>query len=281
MANLVETRRMQPYLGTFVEVGAAGKTASTSVAIADAFSEIKKVQDLLSFHNAQSELSKLNASPGEWVRLSSTSINVLKLAYAFMIRSDHVFNCTVGGLLMEKGLLPRHSPSAVIPYGSVSDIAISNRSARLNRPICVTLDGIAKGYAVDCAIAALKRHNLGYGWVNAGGDMRVFGERVLPILQRQPDASLLPIGGLKQAALATSTNATPSESFPGLIVNPLDTQLKYGQALQSQAVFSVIARTAWRADALTKVAVLTPAAQRAESIAKLGGYLVEVDSCGV
>jgi thiamine biosynthesis lipoprotein ApbE len=41
--------------------------------------------------------------------------------------------------------------------------------------LIVDLGGIAKGFAVDRAVKALKCAGLASGVVNAGGDLRVFG----------------------------------------------------------------------------------------------------------
>src|SRR5437762_3907929 len=58
------------------------------------------------------------------------------------------------------------------------------------------LDGIAKGFAVDCAVETLQLAGLRAGVVNAGGDLRVFGEAFEDIYVRTPDKpdALLHIG---------------------------------------------------------------------------------------
>jgi thiamine biosynthesis lipoprotein len=104
--------------------------------------------------------------------------------------------------------------------------------------------------------------------------MRAFGDHVLPVMQRQPDGTMRALGGLKQAAIATSHhggNADPR--FPGLIV--AGDSGRHDTICAAPAVFSVMARFAWRADALTKVAALTPVGERAQAVAALGGVLVE------
>ncbi|MGJ4749073.1 hypothetical protein ACQV5M_22105, partial [Leptospira sp. SA-E8] len=61
---------------------------------------------------------------------------------------------------------------------------------------------------------------------------------------------------------------SPSRDFPALIVGE-------GHAMpRKDAVFSVLARCAWRADALTKVACLAAPSMRDALLARLGGQLV-------
>jgi FAD:protein FMN transferase len=133
----------------------------------------------------------------------------------------------------------------------------------------LTLDGIAKGFAVDLAVAALRRHGAKAGWINAGGDLRAFGDLVLPVSRREADGRLTPLGGLRGGALASSgTGLEESDRFPALLIGR-------GPGRLPRGVHSVLARSAWRADALTKVAAAAPARDRAARVRALGGCLIE------
>src|SRR5437773_2883272 len=71
------------------------------------------------------------------------------------------------------------------------------------------LDGIAKGFAVDRAVECLQDAGIAAGVVNAGGDLRVFGDELEEIYLRLPQrpAQLLRLGHLRNAAIATSGRA--------------------------------------------------------------------------
>jgi thiamine biosynthesis lipoprotein len=262
-----EIRRMRPLLGTYVEIVAQAENGKGEIAIAQAFKAIEEIQQLLSFHRPESDLSRLNLAGGAVVTLHPLSCRVLRLARAVTLASKGLFNCMVGGVLVRQGVLPDHGAAQVLDCGHPDDIAIDGVRVRLKRPVMVTLDGIAKGYAVDRAIQVLRRSGISAGWVNAGGDMRVFGPVVLPVHRRELDGSLTPLGGLQQAAIATScVRPRPDASFPAWIVgNGSEPEL---------GAWSVLARTAWRADALTKVASLAHPAERSGLIRQLGGRLV-------
>lgn len=274
---MTEIRRMRPLLGTFVEIGVIGGNSWMNAAIDCAFAKIARLHDLLGFQRPDSELSRLNANVGQWVAVSHETLRVLRLARAFTQKSDHLFNCTVGGALVARGVLPDHGIASNMMCGNAGDIEIAARRARLVRPVRITLDGIAKGYAVDAAVATLKKHGVDHGWINAGGDMRAFGEHAVPVTQRQADGSMKMLGGLKQAAIATSHVGNKIDPrFPGVIVAGDAVERMHG----APAVFSVMARLAWRADALTKVAALAPATERVQRVAALGGVLIEdVSQC--
>lgn len=260
-------RRMRPLLGTYVEIFASSEYQNMEIAVSKAFEAIDQIQQLLSFHDAASDLSKLNsAETGDYVKLHPISIRVLRLAKAAMQASGGLFNCTVGGVLVAKDILPTHSNQAFLPIGCANDIQIMQQQAKRNRPILITLDGIAKGYAVDCAIRALKQHGCSAGLVNAGGDLRVFGDLTVPVYQRTLDNEQLLLGHLQNAAIASScVRNTHDVNFPAWIVAQ--------SGIPKEGVYSVIAQSAWRADALTKAACVAKDAERDFVLAKLGGRL--------
>lgn len=262
---------MQPLLGTYVEVGAHADAPGQ--AIDAAFLALRQCHDRWSFHDARSELSRLNAAPGCRVPVGAATVRLVRLAAALMRRSGGLFDCTVGGLLVGSGHLPDHGGTSPHPRGTADDIATGPGWVSLRRPVRVTLDGIAKGYAVDLAIGALRRAGATAGWVNAGGDLRVFGDRVLPVHRREADGSTTPLGGLRDAAVATSrarpAGAPADPASPARLVAP-------GDALAAEGVWTVLARSAWRADALTKVAATAPPHERAARVARLGGHLLTV-----
>ncbi len=265
---MTERRRSRPLLGTFVEIGATAGTPALDAAISAAFNAIEKVHRLMSFQDPASELSRLNASDGDWVTLDPLTVRVLRLALAMTRASAGLFNCTVGGRLVAAGALPNHGGPMPLDCGHADDVELEGGGARLRRPVRVTLDGVAKGFAVDLAVRTLRAHGIASGWVNAGGDIRVFGEAALPVHRREADGRLTPLGDLRGGAIATSqTREQVGPRFPALIVSG-------DQGTPTAGVWTVLAAMAWRADALTKVAGLAPPSERAAMIARLGGYLV-------
>lgn len=214
-------------------------------------------------------LSRLNA--GELVSIDRETERLLRLARGLMRASGGLFDCTVGGALIAAGRLPNHGGPSPLPRGTSEDIEIGRGWARLARPIRVTLDGIAKGFAVDLATDALREQGVTAGLINAGGDLRAFGATATPIERRELDGSRTPLGNLCDAAVATSRVANhdvDADSFPALLIGATG-------AVPTPGVWTVLARRAWRADALTKVAASAPRALRAECVESLGGLLIE------
>lgn len=266
---MAEHKRIRALLGTFVEAGAQGDAAAA--ALHAAFAAIERAQALWSFHDRDSELSRLNAAPTRAVPVSPPTVRLLRAAITMMRRSGGLFDITVGGALVDSGALPDHGGPPPLARGRADDILVGPATACLRRPIRLTLDGVAKGFAVDMALSAMRRAGVPAGWVNAGGDARVFGDLVLPMQRREADGSLRPLGGLRNAAMATSRCGPRDPDSPAEIVAPAQTSPTPG-------IWTVLARFAWRADALAKVAALAPPARRQALVQELGGTLIAVDS---
>lgn len=256
---------MRPVLGTFVEIAADGAPAA---ALDAAFAAIDEAQARWSFQDPDSELSRLNRAAGERVALHHSTLRLLALARMLALRSEGLFDPTVGGELVLRGILPDHGGPAPLARGTPDDIELDAAWARLRRPVRLTLDGIAKGWAVDRAVSAMRRLGAEGGWVNAGGDLRVFGKASLAVQRRELDGSLRSLGVLRNGAVASSRVGAPDPDFPGLVLAPEGISPLPG-------IWSVLATSAARADALTKVAATCDAQHRAVCVSRLGGHLIE------
>lgn len=277
-------KRLRPLLGTFVEIVIADPgclpESQIQQAMNAAFSGIEKIQQQLSFHHSDSDLTRLNCANGKRVTFNSPGIYCLKLARALM-RINTAFNCTLGKAMVDHQALPAPATtsSAVEDIGTWDDIDIHQHQVRLRRPLWITLDGIAKGFAIDQGIKILRRSGIAAAWINAGGDIRVYGSVIMPVSIRDHQGRDHPMGGLQNAAIATSTSHYTTDC-PGLLLNPgtlIAGPQKPAPTLIPSGTWTVIARSAWRADALTKVAANTPAGERQETIRKLGGNWIALD----
>lgn len=146
-------------------------------------------------------------------------------------------------------------PCLPLRAGRLCDLELldANR-VRAHRPMSLDLGGIAKGYAVDRAVLALREAGCNSGLVNAGGDLRSFGQRRF--------VQCPPIGRrvrLDDGALAVSQPAAPG--------HPSGHQGYYCRVaghsrMAPRAAAAVRAPTAALADALTKFVLLGPAASQ-------------------
>jgi thiamine biosynthesis lipoprotein ApbE len=324
-------RRARPLLGTFVEIAVAGAAISAmEAAVEAAFAAVATVHWLMSFHEATSDVSRLNRDAW-WgaIPVHGWTYQVLETALDLNRRSSGMFDVTVAPALQDMGLLPRGpdlssaSPSPRLPSGrlrsSPSKTGVNalssatgygegrgggalpqaqtrgeapspgaqaradlspqagrgegcgqfrlagsaydaiqllpeNQVRFAHRGVSIDLGGIAKGFAVDRAIEALRHHGIADGMVNAGGDLAVFGARRHLVDIRDPRHPHRPMCRvvLSNAALASSAGQyDPSRSdrpSNSAIVDPLT-----GRPPDKIRGATVSAPYCIIADALTKV----------------------------
>jgi thiamine biosynthesis lipoprotein len=248
-------RRARPLLGTFVEVEALGLLEpALERAVAHAFEAIERVHRLMSFHDPDSDVSRLNRHAASTpVAVDPWTLKVLHRARVLFRATDGLFDSAVGYEAMLRGLLPSRDLDHVEP-GTFSAVEfLPNNRIRFSATIAVDLGGIAKGFAVDRAIAVLRSYGVREALVNAGGDMRVMGETAQPVYIRCPgkDRRIVQVGLLQNAAIATSAAATTLRrgNLKRSVLPPRATPCAEGSA------YSVVAPTCLLADALTKVLV--------------------------
>jgi FAD:protein FMN transferase len=216
-------------------------------AVEAAFEAVRCVDRLMHPTRADSDLARIAAcAAGGITRVHGWTFEVLELCRTLNTRSKGIFDpCPPGS------------------GGAWHDVELHGQGeVRLRAPLRLDLGGIAKGYAVDRAIEALRDAGCSGGLVNAGGDLAVFGPDPRRILRRGPGGLSVE---LRDAALATSVVAAPSRPrehlghYHGLS----------GASAASGSV-SVIAARAAVADALTKCLIWCDTACGDELLASFG-----------
>lgn len=271
IASCAKVRRARPLLGTLVEIALEGAHESRLHHAANAaFDAVERVHRLMSFHSETSDVTRLNrharAAP---VAVAPDTWKVLDLAGRVSRATDGVFDITVGRQMMEHNALPRMTTALLDRNASFRDIELlPGHHVFFRRALAIDLGGIAKGYAIDCAIDALRVHDGIAGTVNAGGDLRVFGRHAFSVQIRQPyrPSTIGATATLHDAALATSARYPSScgLTVSGVMIHPRDAGLPRG--LRSA---SVRAATCALADALAK-AVYLMGENAAAALARFG-----------
>jgi thiamine biosynthesis lipoprotein len=254
-------RRAQPLLGTFVEISASGAPrGDLDVAIGRAFETVADVHRLMSFHEPESDVSRLNREAAmRPVRVHPWTYEVLRVSSELYDASGGLFDVSVADALQRLGLLPRFDhdrPSSVArPSGPPIDL-LHQDGVRFTHPdVRIDLGGIAKGFAVDRAVETLRAAGVAQGLVNAGGDVAAFGPEKCTVHirdPRDPGRALVAVD-IRDEALASSGHAFDRlPDTPGMrIIAP-------GSLWPATAVrgATVRAPSCVIADALTKLVVL-------------------------
>ena len=240
-------------MGTLVAIEArAGSQALAEQAVESGFTAIHNAEALLHPTRSGSDLARLNgAIAGRRLPVKALTVAVLRLSRELCALSEGCFEPALpgGGSVMHW-----------FPAGP--------RAIRLERRARIDLGGIAKGYAVDLAVAALRRAGASAGLVNAGGDLRVFGDASWPVMLR--------LGGATGATGATMKlrDIALAASDPACADPPREHRGYYGARSGGRqarpGAVAVMAPTAALADALTKVVMFAPPAQSARILARYG-----------
>jgi len=236
MEAYADMRRARALLGTFVEIaGAGGGADDLGRAFDAAFAVVARVHRLMSFHDQESDLSRLNRAPGDSaVRVHPWTYQVLQTALELHRDSAGLFDVAVAPAQQHLGVLPRRGRGAAIDLG-----------------------GIAKGFAVDRALEVLREHGLAPGLVNAGGDLAAFGAPPEWVHIRHPanPRRLLAQVEIADAALASSGRLFDPLQFADVghcaVIDP-----RSGAQVCAIAGATVRAPSCMIADALTKVVMI-------------------------
>jgi thiamine biosynthesis lipoprotein len=268
--SLQKITRAKPLLGTLVEIRAELSDADAANAAIDrGFAAVAEIHRLMSFHEAASDVSRLNReASAQAVTVDPRTFEVLRRAREFSERSEGLFDITAGAKLVSWGFLPAPAGAPQPTGGSWQDVVLEDQNrVRFRRPLWIDLGGIAKGFAVDEAIAAMDQPGDVQVCVNAGGDLRVKGPRAEPVRLRTAIAmDSVPVIEIEDGALASSSGREHVKSFGNRRVGPHVG--RGGASVGADSFTSVAAPDCLTADALTKVVLAAPS----EAEAVLGHF---------
>jgi thiamine biosynthesis lipoprotein len=229
-------------------------------AIDAAFEDMMLIHRRMSFHEASSDVSRLNRDAVDHpVVVHHHTLEVLRWARQIAAASRGGFDITVAPQLVAWGLLPspkgRHRAD---PDGSWRDVELlADGRVRFHRPVWIDLGGIAKGYAVDCAIERLRTYDVAQACVNAGGDLRVLGPQPELVFLRPASRwhDAIPVVEIQSGSVASSSGhlgrRRHRKGFHGPHVHPVQ-RCPVG----THSFACVVAARCIVADALTKVALV-------------------------
>lgn len=248
-------QRARPLLGTLVSIAIRRLPSSRAHALIEAgFQTIEEIHRLMSFQEADSEVSRLNReAASRAISVDPRTFHVLTQAIRFAAVSNGAFDITVASKLTEYGFLPRPAV-ACQPDAAASwrDIELERGgSVRFHRPLWIDLGGIAKGYAVDQAIERMRSELGAQFCVNAGGDLRVCGPAAQLVYLNFTAEGLRAVQ-LQDGSLASSSGHTLRRAHGCGWVGPHIDGVRR-RSTGTHSFVSVLAEQCMTADALTKI----------------------------
>jgi FAD:protein FMN transferase len=175
-------------MGTLVTVTVSGQRDQALKAIDAVFDEIRRIEDLTSFHSA-SELSRINDMAGKQpVKVSHELVTLISNGLSFARETRGAFDPTIGAVTRlwgfsgsEESRIPQKTKieSALQKVGW-QKVLVDNQDNSVFLPesgMALDLGGIAKCYALDCVRAVLTKNGVLSALVDIGGDILALGEK--------------------------------------------------------------------------------------------------------
>ncbi len=249
-------------LDTYVEIVAKGNARNLNSIIDSTFSLMQKYEEHLSFYKSEGELQHLNQQ--EQAKISNDIYELLNISENLFLKSDGLYDVSVGRLTAIWDFDNHYIPSdeeiqqALINIG-FDKIEFDENSLRKPQDLKLNLGSLAKGFIIDKAVEFLQENGADLGFVNAGGDLRIFGQSqplLIGIQHPRNDRNEI-IGKVKveNRAIVTSGDYERFFEIEGVryhhILNP-----KTGYPAKENISATVIADTAVLADAWSTAAFL-------------------------
>lgn len=181
-------RRTQFIMGTLVEITVREPDQDKAqLALSSAFDEMRRLEKLMSTYLADSEISRVNGLAGEKssLPLSPEVLKVIERGIYWGNQTNGALDISIGPVSElwrfddDNPAIPSSQALAeAAQLVNYREIEIVESNVRLKQSgMSLHLGAIAKGYAVDQAMGVLEKNGIRHALINAGGDLKVLGER--------------------------------------------------------------------------------------------------------
>lgn len=176
-------------MGTLVEVTVIGNAEKAKVATEAILDEIKRIENLTSFHNP-SELTKINENAGKGpTKTNGELLNLVREAVRVARQTGGAFDPTVGALTRlwqfsgsgEPHLPPESQIKDALGKVGWDRVQINSEDETIFLPdlgMALDLGAIAKGYTLNRISEIVRKSGLTSALVNIGGDILAVGEKL-------------------------------------------------------------------------------------------------------
>ncbi len=209
-------KRTQILLGTVVEIQVRdADEQKADDAIAQAFTEVKRIDDLFTTYNEESPVWEINNSTDSIISVDPEIFSLIVLCDSITKISDGCFDVSLDNLTKIWGFYtdePRLPAKAAIDsalkLSGWSNIKLFdvNKILKLKK-VGLNFGSIAKGFAVDKAMDVLKKSGIKEALVNAGGEISVIGNEWIVGIQHPRETYAI----IKKLKLNNYTVATSGD----------------------------------------------------------------------
>ncbi len=267
-------------MGTFARIIAVAPNEAVAQKSIDAgFSRQKRVEELMSVYIPESELNRVNAKAHQHpVRVHPMTFEVIERAVEWSRKSNGAFDVTIGPLveLWRNAGDANQPPSAEqlaeartrIGYDKLI-LDANQLTVQFTAPgMKLDLGGIAKGYAIDQSVKAMRSAGASAGMVDIGGDISCFGS---PAEGRKhwriglQDPSRADLNMAESANLLVLQFATPSND--AIAVTTSGNYQRFTVIEGRRHSHIIDSESGQSSDALASVTIIAPDATAADALA--------------
>lgn len=174
-------------MGTFAKIVAVAMDEQIAKeSLEAAFEQLELVDNLMSDYKSDSQISEVNRDAfNRPVKVSQSTFEVLQKSIEFSRLTDGAFDITVGPLVELYRLSGQNGATPGPEQIAQAKLKVGYEKLELDEQnltvkfsvdqMKLDLGGIAKGYAIDKAVEAMKQKGAIGGMVDVGGDIRCFG----------------------------------------------------------------------------------------------------------
>jgi thiamine biosynthesis lipoprotein len=252
---------------------------------------VEAVDAQMSTWRPDSALMRLNAAPvGEWTAIPAHLLKVISMGLDIGHASGGAFDICMGDAVTAWGFGPAEADAAQIraqmslaraTASAALEVDRAGASVRKHAPVVLDLNGIAKGYGVDCLAETLASFGIADALVGIDGEMRAMGLRPdgtpFSIAVEAPDPDQRAphsVLALQDAAVATSGDyrhwVEVQGKDGGLRLSHTMDPRRGAPLLTSPASVTVVARTCAEADAWATALMVLGAEAGADMARKQG-----------
>ena len=260
-------RSSAPMMGTTAEVLIDGDASMVRAA----FAKLRYLESILTRFRPDSDLNRLHAHPGEWVRVNAELFNAFVWSDRMYRETRGLFDPTIRDALESSGYSSSFSqvvdddraldPPVPAPGFDKVNLDRATQSIRIAPGVSVDLGGVGKGLCADLVARDLVAHGVGSAYVSLGGDIYAAGEPpetgfwqvplVHPVSKEVIAEHHLVSGGLVMSTVSMRAWQRGGETVHH-IIDP-----RSGCSTTTDVIaVAVAARSAARAEALAKAAII-------------------------
>ena len=169
-------------MDTIVTIRIETKEKNGDDIINQAFKLMENYEDKLSFYKAGSTLSEFNEGKQSSLYLDKDFQQIFELAALVCTETDSLYEVSIGRLSelwdYDAKIVPeQESIDNAMHFIGFDKLKFNNDELIMPEGFKINLGSLAKGYIIDRTVEFLIENNVSAGYVNAGGDIRIFGQK--------------------------------------------------------------------------------------------------------